>query len=133
MNPLANPNRPTKVIFFVITLLIVFASVEVTAQILYRIRYGQFVWWEETETFNVRSFTRLVADARHVTTISNFSGDYISTDAYGFRRGVQTANPDCPSVVFIGDSVPFGWAAQIARRCQASFSNICRKQMTRVA
>jgi hypothetical protein len=92
----------------------VLLSVEVTAQFLYRVRYGQFVWSKGTEDFRVRSFNRLVADARHFTNIPNFSdpkydGYGISTDAYGFRRGAQTTNPDCPSVVFIGDSVPFGW------------------------
>jgi hypothetical protein len=93
--------------------LFVLGSVEVTAQFVYLIRYGQFVWAEGTERFHVQAFTRLVADARHITIIPNFSdpkyGGYgISTDEYGFRRGAQTTRPDCPSVVFIGDSVPFG-------------------------
>jgi len=119
VNPLPNPSRPTKIIFFTITLLIVFVSVEMTAQILYRIRYGHFVWREVTEIFDSRSFTRVVTDSRHVTIIPNFSNPKyefgistnvgISTDAYGFRRGAQTTNPVCPNVVFIGDSVPFGW------------------------
>ena len=67
-----------------------------------------------TETFQVRSFTRLVPDARHVTAIPDstypdYGGWGISTDAYGFRRGAQRTEPDCPNVVFIGDSVPFGY------------------------
>ena len=111
---LPNPDRLAKAIFFIIAWLFVFISVEVTAQILYRIRYGQFVWQEVTKRFTVKSFTRLATDSRHVTIIPNFSdpkyfGFGISTDAYGFRRGAQTTKPDCPNVVFIGDSVPFGW------------------------
>lgn len=116
MNSLSKPDRLKSVILFAITFVFVLLSVEVTAQFLYRARYGHFVWSEGTENFQVRSFTRLVADARHVTTVPNFSdpkygGFGISTDAYGFRRGAQTSNPDCPSVVFIGDSVPFGWGS----------------------
>jgi hypothetical protein len=94
--------------------LIVLISVEATAQFLYRIRYGQFVW--RTENFRVRDFHRVVSDARHVTTLPNFSdpnyfgvGRSLSIDAYGFRSGAQSTNPDCPSIIFIGDSVPFGW------------------------
>jgi hypothetical protein len=96
-------------LFFGIMFLIVLISVEATAQFLYRLRYGQFVW--EGENFRVYSLYRAVPDARHVTTNPNFSADFgaqLSIDAYGFRRGAQSTHPDCPSVVFIGDSVPFG-------------------------
>ena len=94
--------------------LFVIVSIEAIAQLLYRIRYGEFVWRQGSEIFRVQRFTRPVADARHATTIPNFSdpnydGYGVSIDAYGFRRGAQTTIPDCPSVVFIGDSVPFGW------------------------
>jgi hypothetical protein len=66
------------------------------------------------ERFNVRAFARLVHDARHVTTIPNFAdpnyeGFGISIDEWGFRRGTHATDPNCPNVVFIGDSVPFGW------------------------
>jgi hypothetical protein len=60
-----------------------------------------------------------VADPRHITIVPNFlnskyrepgnSEFEISTDAYGFRRGAQTTKPDCPNVIVIGASVPFGW------------------------
>jgi hypothetical protein len=83
-------------------LLFVIVSVEASAQLLYRLRYGEFAW-KGPETFRIRSFTRLVEDSRHATTIANFSdpnyGGYgISIDAYGFRRGAQITIPDCPSV-----------------------------------
>ena len=114
VNSLPKPNNFKKVTFFALMGLLVLVSVEVTAQFLFLARYGNFVWSQVTGGFNVRSFTRLVTDARHVTTIPNFSdpkygGFGISTDAYGFRGGTQATRPDCPSVVFIGDSVPFGW------------------------
>jgi hypothetical protein len=96
--------------FFSIMFLIVLISVEATAQFLYRVRYGRI------ETFHAGSFQQAALDARHVTTIPNFSdpdffgvGVGMSIDGSGFRRGAQSTNPGCPSVVFIGDSVPFGW------------------------
>jgi hypothetical protein len=107
-----NPDRLKKAILYATLFVFVLLSVEATAQLIYWVRD---VWLSEgTESFQVRSFTRLVADARHVTTIPNFSsptsnGWEISTDAFGFRSGAQITNPDCPSVIFIGDSVPFGY------------------------
>ena len=94
--------------------LFVLLSVEVIAQFAFLVRYGTFVWLPGTEVFHLRSFRRAVADARHFTMIPNFSdpkadGHGIATDAYGFRRGTHATRPDCPSVVFIGDSVPFGF------------------------
>jgi hypothetical protein len=105
-----------KALFFSIMFLIVLISVEATAQFLYLVRYGQFAWRTRTETFHAGSFQQAALDARHVTTIPNFSdpdffgvGVGMSIDGSGFRRGAQSTNPGCPSVVFIGDSVPFGW------------------------
>jgi hypothetical protein len=106
------PDRLKKAILYAALVVFVLLSVEATAQLMYWVRY---VWLSEgTESFQVRSFTRLVADARHVTTIPNFSSPKddewgISTDACGFRGGAPMTGPDCPSVAFIGDSVPFGY------------------------
>jgi hypothetical protein len=106
------PDRFKKAILYATLFVFVLLAVEATAQLLY--------WFRDalrpaaTETFHVRSFTRLVADARHVTAIPNFSSPkrdewQTSTDSFGFRGGAQTTNPDCPSVVIVGDSVPFGY------------------------
>jgi hypothetical protein len=92
--------------------LLITVAVEAMSQLLFVARYGNFPW--AVERFNVRAFTQLVYDARHVTTIPNFTdpnygGFGISIDAWGFRRGTHTTDTNCPNVVFIGDSVPFGW------------------------
>src|SRR5262249_52985582 len=40
----------------------------------------------------------------------SYYGWSVSFDAFGFRRGQQTASSSGqPTIVFIGDSVPFGW------------------------
>jgi hypothetical protein len=112
MTPPVGSGRLNKAIFTAIACLFVFISIEVTAQILYRIRYGQFLW-ETTKNFQVGGYMQRVADSRHITTVPNFSDpptstDFVSIDAYGFRRGAQTTIPECRNVAFIGDSVPFG-------------------------
>jgi hypothetical protein len=110
MNSSPEPDRIKKAIFYAVMFMFVLLSGEAAAQLL------RYAWLPGVaETFQVRSFTRLVADARHVTAIPDSSdpnygkGWGISTDAYGFRRGTQTTRPDCSNVIFIGDSVPFGY------------------------
>lgn len=109
-SPELSPTK--KAIFYVIMVVFVLLSVEGMAQLWRYVRNARLP--VATETFQVRSFTRLVDDARHVTAIPdsmnpNYGNGWgISTDAYGFRRGAQRTEPDCRNVVFIGDSVPFG-------------------------
>lgn len=110
-SPELSPTK--KAIFYVIMFVFVLLSVEGMAQLWRYVRNARIP--VATETFQVRSFTRLVDDARHVTAVPdstnpNYGNGWgISTDAYGFRRGAQRTEPDCPNVVFIGDSVPFGY------------------------
>ena len=91
---------------------------EVCNQFLFLARYGSFVW-SGVEIFNVRGFTQRVEDARYVTAKPNYT--YVdkegwglkqwtlSTDQWGFRKGTHSTDPNCPSIGFIGASVPFGW------------------------
>jgi hypothetical protein len=111
VNSSPEPDRRRTAILSAIVVVFVLLSIEATAQALYWFRDALP---KETETFQVRTFTRRVADARHVTTVPNFTSPAndawsISTDAYGFRGGAPATRPDCPSVLFIGDSVPFGY------------------------
>lgn len=109
------PTRIRKAAFVAIIVFVVAISIEAAAQLLYLLGQGHLVFaWSGQEVFRARTFNRLVPDARHATTVADFSdpnyGGYgISIDSYGFRRGSQHTDPKCPSVVFIGDSVPFGW------------------------
>jgi hypothetical protein len=108
----AASNGFIKVLFFSIMFLLIVFAVEAMSQLLFVAWYGRFPW--AVERFNVRAFMQPVDDARHITMIPNFAdpnyeGHGISTDAWGFRRGTHATDPSCPNVVFIGDSVPFGW------------------------
>jgi hypothetical protein len=84
---------------------------EAVNQLLFAAAYGRFVW---AKRFYFGEFTQIVNDDRQVTMIPNFTNPFyagfgISTDEWGFRRGTHKTNPGCPTIVFIGDSVPFGW------------------------
>lgn len=94
---------------------------EMLGQIAYAIRYKKPFWKESTENrgrpaeqFNIRTFTEIVPDARGVTMKANYlDTNYgpweISTDSHRFRRGTHVTDSNGNNVIFIGDSVPFGW------------------------
>ncbi len=124
-----------KTLFYCLLVLLIAFTVEVTNQIIYYIGYGHFVW-SPVERFNIRSFTQPVADARFVTIRPNFSTTIdegwgvspwsLSTDAWGFRKGTQSTEPACRSVVFIGASVPFGWGVSDAASLPSKVFNYLR-------
>jgi hypothetical protein len=114
--------------FYVLRMSIVIFSIEVGSQILFFAHKGYFLFQRRpSEVFNIRDFTVVTNDARGFTAIPGYVNPnykswisgfdafklqdmFISFDAFGFRRGKQTARSSGqPNIVFIGDSVPFGW------------------------
>jgi hypothetical protein len=102
--------------FYVATVLLVLLFVELNNQIIYYFYFGHALWAPpRQEQFALKNLTEPVSDARAFTIRPNFSdpsfhrGWQVSADAWGFRRGTYVTDPSRPSVVFIGDSVPFGW------------------------
>ena len=103
---------PRKTYFFV--LLIFFVSIliiELGLQTIYYASRGRPTW-SASEVFNYRDFTYLTNDERYVSIKPNFMTDRngwkILTDNYGFRIGKQKPS-QISNIVFLGDSVPFGW------------------------
>src|SRR5262245_147521 len=95
---------------------IVILGIELGSQILFFVHKGYFLFQRRpSEEFNIRDFLVLTNDARGFTAIPNYinpssGGWFLSFDAFGFRRGKQTTSSSSqPNIVFIGDSVPFGW------------------------
>src|SRR5262245_66006636 len=97
--------------------------VDLSTSLLYRVIRGSFVWQvrDETRVFNVWPFTELVPDERTITIKKSFT--YVddslrdrrwkmTTDSNGFRGGDHRYYGDRPNVVFLGDSVPFGWGVE---------------------
>ncbi len=86
-------------------------------QIGYYLIKGRFTW-TAIEMFSVRDFTIRVNDERDITVKPNFKDlSYgtppttwsLETDKYGFRVGHNGVSESGENIVFIGDSIPFGW------------------------
>jgi hypothetical protein len=102
--------------FHLIMVFVVILSIEAGAQVIFFAYKGFFpVQRRPAEKFNVREFTVVTSDARGFTGIPhytnpNYQGWFLSFDSFGFRRGKHTTSSSGqPNIVFIGDSVPFGW------------------------
>jgi hypothetical protein len=102
--------------FHAIMVFIVILGIEAGAQALFFAHKGFFpVQRRPAEKFNVREFTVVTGDTRGFTGIPhytnpNYQGWFLSFDSFGFRRGKHTTTSSGqPNIVFIGDSVPFGW------------------------
>ena len=103
---------PGKTHFFV--LLIFFVSIliiDFALQAIYYASRGRTTW-TAPELFNYSDFTYFTDDERYVSIKPNYVTDTkgwkISTDKYGFRIGKQKPS-QISNIVFLGDSVPFGW------------------------
>jgi hypothetical protein len=116
------------IVFYILIVSIDILAIEVVSQILFFVHKGYFLFQRRpSEVFNVRDFSVVTNDARGFTAIPNYINPnyeswvswfdsfrfrdwFLSFDSFGFRRGKQTASSSSQSnVVFIGDSVPFGW------------------------
>ena len=105
-----------KIVFSFILFFFAVFLFEGVGHILYRLTKGVFLWESENKrahVFRIREFTELVNDERFVTNKKNFTGNsegfVIETDANGFRVGSNRYFSDKENIVFLGDSVPFGW------------------------
>lgn len=103
--------------FYAIQLLLLVALSELCLSIGYRVVKGHFVW-QQGEAFPLRDWMVRTDDARYVTIRKNYSNDAyhggsgtwpIHTDGNGFRVTGRDHGQDWTHLVFIGDSVPFGW------------------------
>ena len=117
-----------RMVFYVLMVFIVILGIETGSQILFFAYKGHFLFQRRpSEVFNIRAFSVLTNDARGFTAIPNYADPnygalfsssnsfkfrdwFLSFDSFGFRRGKQTdSSSGQHNIVFIGDSVPFGW------------------------
>lgn len=134
-----------KILFWAILISLSVVSVDLLGNLAYRLIKGIFVCeiYKQTNVFNVRPFTELVNDERVVTNKKDFScvaaqsniythvpGNLkkfsweIRTDAFGFRSGSNKYYKDKENIVFIGDSVPFGWGIDGNKSVPSEFYDI---------
>jgi hypothetical protein len=123
-----------KTSFFLIWLLLSILFVELSGQMLYRVLKGKFMWKDynqyDLSVFNIRPFTEFVEDDRLVTNKKNFStkiyGWEVKTDAYGFRVGTNEYSKKNFNIIFLGDSVPFGWGGSGEQNVPSKFYNLIK-------
>src|SRR5262245_2926443 len=118
--------------------ILLICMVDLSTSLLYRVVRGSFVWQaqDETRVLNVWPFTELVADERTITIKKSFT--YVddslrdrrwkmTTDSNGFRVGDHRYYDDRPNIVFLGDSVPFGWGVEDSESVPSAFYRIMPK------
>jgi hypothetical protein len=97
-----------------------FLIADAAVQIAYRQLKG-FYTWNTVEHFRVRDITIRTNDTRYVTGKPNFSIENqraegiqwnVKLDEHGFRKGPYESSRSVPNIVFLGDSVPFGWGVK---------------------
>ena len=123
-----------KTSFFLIWLLLSILFVELSGEMLYRVLKGKFMWKDynqyDLSVFNIRPFTEFVEDDRLVTNKKNFStkiyGWEVKTDAYGFRVGTNEYSKKNFNIIFLGDSVPFGWGGSGEQNVPSKFYNLIK-------
>ena len=123
-----------RVIFYVLMILFTVSLTEFLGHIVYKLYTGEFIWQTEVkarETFSVRDFIYPVDDERYFTNKPNYlysARNHIDPkqkwslqlDDHGFRTGTWYA-PGGNNVVFLGDSVPFGWGVNDDKTVPARF------------
>jgi hypothetical protein len=104
-------------------------GVELGSQLIWRVAKGQWVLQQRRqEQFNVRDFTVLTDDARGFTAQPEYANpDYhgwrLSFDRWGFRQGAHVPLlRQLPLIVFLGDSVPFGFGVNDEQTLPSQFS-----------
>ncbi len=127
--------------------------VEVVGQGFYKLFEGQFSWQVggRVLNFQVRDFCRTVNDDRIVTNRANYKNEFdsiipesfkkpeidyryrnqrwsIQTDKNGFRSGTNLYFKDKGNIVFLGDSVPFGWGMPGENNVPSFFFDSLRKE-----
>jgi hypothetical protein len=129
--------RNKKIILYSVMFIITGLIIELLSQIAFRIEYGYWIFHKmerRAETFNIRDFNQRVNDERTFTLRPNYKNDHygesennkgypLYIDEYGFRSGTHKTNKKCLSIIFLGDSVPFGWGVGNSASIPSKFYN----------
>jgi hypothetical protein len=83
---------------------------------------------DSTALFNVRPYTELVNDDRLVTNKRNYTESKVRIDGNRFRVGTNEYSKEKPSIVFLGDSVPFGWDVTGEQCVPSKFYDLIRNK-----
>ena len=101
---------------------------ELVGHTYHRLRYGFWLWNDggAAEIFRIRPFTVVVGDERVMTPIKNSRIPGLWTDHNGFRWRSSYERKQ-RNIVFLGDSVPFGWAVPATQSVPAHFAGLLER------
>lgn len=130
-----------KISFWLILILLNISFIEIFGQISYVFLRKKFIW-EDCEQynpllFNIKPFTKFVDDDRLVTNKKNYSdkvtcgavkGWEVKIDSQGFRIGTNEYSQDRASIVFLGDSVPFGYCVSGEQSVPSRFYSLIKNR-----
>lgn len=126
-----------KIIFWFVLLVMVVFITESFGHLLYRIIKGEWLWElpKLYSVFNIRPFTELVNDDRLVANKRNFNHiirencfDWkVAIDSNRFRIGRNKYFKDKDNIVFLGDSVLFGWGIEGEKSVPSQFYDLLKK------
>jgi lysophospholipase L1-like esterase len=128
-----------KLSFWIIFLVLAVVVIEFFGHLLFRFIKGEFVWedvYKQNAVFNIREFTELVSDGRLVTNKKNFKielpwGNWsIETDSNGFRLGANNYFRKKDNIVFLGDSVLFGWGVNGDQSVPSKFYKLMKNNFS---
>ncbi len=117
-----------KIAAFVIVFVIGVVFADTGLQLFYRAIRGEFTWESiaKVEIFEVQ-YLDFVDDERYVIPDKTYQDDTIQFDEYGFRKGRHTASTTSANIVFLGDSVPFGFGSNGAQTIPSRASDLLRE------
>lgn len=97
--------------------------------VVHRVVTGEFSWEsiEKVEIFQV-PYLDFVDDERYVIPDKTYTDTHIQFDDYGFRAGHNTPSKTQANVVFLGDSVPFGFGSLPQDSIPSRVSELLKKE-----
>jgi hypothetical protein len=125
-----------RILFILVIISLAIAICEVSGHVMYLLIKDRYVW--QREEFRVGGYTQPVSDERYVTAKPNYrnigykdNGEIpwdIEIDSHGFRVGANTVLEGGPNIVFIGDSVPFGYHVGSKDTLPSILQDLLRRQ-----
>ncbi len=111
-------------LFFFVSL---FLLLDGSLQLMYRLKNGEFTWETigKVEIFQVAYLTA-VEDERYVVPNRAYTDDEVRFDEFGFRVGSHVASRTQKNIIFLGDSVPFGYHASAADTVPSRVSELLK-------
>lgn len=121
-------------LFYLIMVLFTMSVTELFAHLLYVVWQGEFLWEtyehkivEAQEVFSVRDFIYPVTDERFFAIKADYVYQYpnlkwsVTFDNHGFRVGSYEYSQARENIIFLGDSVPFGWGLDDTQTVPSQF------------